>query len=120
VSVNDTIVTYTVGGTATAAADYTTLSGNVTIPGGSTTATITVPVLDDVFAEGAETVQVTLSGITASDPGISIAASPDDTATIVITDDDADLITTKSVSNPTPLEGATIVYTIAVTNNAPV
>ncbi|MGB5512225.1 MAG: SdrD B-like domain-containing protein, partial [Woeseiaceae bacterium] len=120
VAANDTVLTYTIGGTATDGADYTALSGTVTIPGGTTTATITVAVLDDVFAEGDETVQLTLSGVTASDPGISIAVSPDDNATITIADDDADLITTKAVSNATPFEADTIVYTITVTNNADV
>ena len=117
-TVNDTVLSYIVTGTAASGVDYTALSGTVTIPGGATSATITVPVIDDPIAEGDETVQVALSGITASDPGISIAVSPDDNATITITDDDADLITMKTVSNATPLEGATVVYTITVTNNA--
>ena len=120
ISSSDTVLSYTVAGTATAGADYTGLSGTVTIPGGATTASIVVPVLDDVLAEDAEMVQVVLSAITASDPGISIAASPDDSATITITDDDADLITTKTVNNAAPLEGATVIYTITVTNNGPV
>ena len=118
-SVNDTVLTYLVAGTATSGSDYTALSGTVTIPGGSTTASITVAVIDDTVAEGAdENVSVTLSGITASDPGISIAASPDDNAVLTIADNDADLVTTKTVSNAAPEEGETITYTISVSNTA--
>ena len=43
----DVFVNYTtVDGTATAGADYGAVSGTLTIPAGSTTATITVPIYD--------------------------------------------------------------------------
>jgi uncharacterized repeat protein (TIGR01451 family) len=42
-----------------------------------------------------------------------------DTLTIVDDDLEADLEATKAVSDPTPGEGSTIVYTIVVTNNGP-
>ncbi|MBT8102484.1 MAG: DUF11 domain-containing protein, partial [Gammaproteobacteria bacterium] len=118
-SVNDTVLTYTVAGTATSGSDYNALSGTVTIPGGSATANIIVPVIDDPLAEGVdETVDVTLTGIASSDPGVGIAASPDNTAAITIADNDADLVTAKTVSNAAPEEGETITYTLSVTNNA--
>jgi hypothetical protein len=47
-------------GTATAGADYTAVSGALAIPPGETTATFTVPLLDDALAEGDETVTLTL------------------------------------------------------------
>ena len=118
-TLNDTVISYTTAGTATSGSDYNALSGTVTIPGGTTTATINVSIIDDALAEGiAETLDVTLVSITASDPGISIAASPADGATVTISDNDADLITTKTVSNAAPSEGDTITYTIVVTNSA--
>ena len=118
-AINDTVLTYVVAGSATSASDYTALSGTVTILGGATSATISVPVIDDAIAEGIdETVVVTLSGISAGDPGVSIAASPSDTASLIIADNDSDLVTTKSVSNTTPVEGDSIIYTISVTNSA--
>src|SRR5581483_5642435 len=43
-------VNYVVTGTAARGADYTALSGSVTIPAGATTATITVTPIDDAFA----------------------------------------------------------------------
>src|SRR5205814_664767 len=59
-SSTDTTISYHTGGTATAGTDYTALSGSVTIRAGQTTATISVPVLDDNRFEGAETVVLTL------------------------------------------------------------
>lgn len=55
-------VNYTVSGTATAGADYATLSGTVTIPGGSNGTTLPVNVINDDFIENTETVIVTLTG----------------------------------------------------------
>ena len=52
-------------GTATAGADYTAISGSVTIAAGSTTGTIAVPVLADSLDEANETVIVTLSNAVA-------------------------------------------------------
>ncbi|MBM4093016.1 MAG: hypothetical protein FJ276_26950, partial [Planctomycetes bacterium] len=54
-------VNYTVSGTATDGADYTSLSGSVTIGAGSANATITVTPIDDAAVEGNETVVLTLS-----------------------------------------------------------
>jgi hypothetical protein len=90
-AISDTVLTYTVAGSATSGVDYTALSGSVTIPGGSTSASITVPVITpDSLVEGAESVTITLTGITA-DPGITIGTASDsinildnDTATVSI------------------------------------
>ena len=77
-AVSDTVISYTGGGTATAGTDYTSLSGSVTVPAGSTSATIDVTgIVADSLVEGTETVTVTLTGITASDPGITIDAAND-------------------------------------------
>ena len=60
---SDLTVSYTVGGTATAGADFTiTNSGTVTVPAGATTATIPVTIVDDGVDDGGETVVLTLSG----------------------------------------------------------
>ncbi len=50
-----------VGDTATAGQDYTASMGTVTIPAGSTTGTLTVPITDDTIDEPNETFTVTLS-----------------------------------------------------------
>jgi hypothetical protein len=65
-------VSFTVAGTATEGADYTTLARTVTIPANATSATITVTPIDDQTVEGNETVVVTLSagtGYTVGTPG---------------------------------------------------
>jgi hypothetical protein len=54
-------VRYTVAGTATAGSDYVALSGQVVIPAGSATATVTVTPIDDAVMEGPETVVVRLA-----------------------------------------------------------
>ncbi len=44
-------------------ADYTSVSGSLEIPAGSTEVTITVPITDDFYSEGDETFTVTLSNV---------------------------------------------------------
>ncbi|MEI7898281.1 MAG: Calx-beta domain-containing protein, partial [bacterium] len=87
VSSTSTVILYSVSGTATAGSDYTALSGTVTIPAGSTSATISVPVINDNIVESTETVIVTLTSISSGDPQISIGAP--NIATVNIADDDA-------------------------------
>ncbi len=68
-------------GSAAAGADYTPVSGTLTIPAGARHATVTVPLVDDAAAEGAESFSLVLS-----DPAGVILASTSATGTI--TDDD--------------------------------
>ena len=68
-------VSYTVGGTATPGSDYTALSGTVTIPDGSSSATITVKPVNDAVAEGDETVTVTLKSKTSYQVGTAKTAT---------------------------------------------
>ena len=53
-------VGYDISGTAIDSFDYTPLNGEVVIPAASSTATITVTPIDDIFVEGSETVTLTL------------------------------------------------------------
>ena len=55
------VVNYTISGTATNGVDYNSLPGSVTIPAGSTTATIPVQAIGDALAEGTETLTLTLA-----------------------------------------------------------
>lgn len=92
VSATDTVVTYSVDGTAIAGdsgedSDYQTLSGTVTIPAGQTSAIIDVTPYNDSLAEDPETVIVTLTGITAGDENIELDPDSDKlTATLDILD----------------------------------
>ena len=51
----------TSAGTATAGSDYTTTSGTLTFAAGTTSQTVSVPVLDDSHDDGGETLTLTLS-----------------------------------------------------------
>jgi hypothetical protein len=122
-------VFYTLNGsTATADSDYTALSGAVTIPASSATATITVTPLDDELAEGNETVVVTLTADSAYTVGASNSATvtiQDDepTVTIVATDatasepgTDTGLFTVTRVGNTS--SALTVNYTVGGTATA--
>lgn len=78
-------VNYTVSGTATAGADYTSLSGSLSI-GRNTTANITLTPVNDVLLEDAETVIVTLS------PSAAYTVDLQDSVTAVIRDDDRPMV----------------------------
>jgi ELWxxDGT repeat protein len=71
----------TANGTATAPADFTAVSGTLTFAPGTTTKTITVPVVGDLLDEADETFLVNLSA-----PVNAVLA--DGSATVTITDDD--------------------------------
>jgi chitinase len=71
----------TADGTATAGSDYTATAGVLTIPAGETSATITVPILNDTALENPETFTLNLSapsnGIIADGQGVGTITSED-------------------------------------------
>lgn len=87
-SATSTVVSFTVGGTAGEGADYTALGVHeVSFAPGSTSALIDVEVIFDGLTENDETVIITLDAVTSGiASSISIAASPDNTATVTIAD----------------------------------
>jgi hypothetical protein len=113
VSATNTVVAYTRTGTATSGSDFTALSGTVTIPAGSTTATITIPVINDAAVEGNETVILTLSSVTS---GLATLGAPL-VATNTIADNDAPIVTIANTTNGTeagPVNGVMTVTQTAV------
>ncbi len=112
ISTTDTVVNYSIAGSATAGGDYATLSGAVTILAGQTTADIDVAVIDDGFMEANETVVVTLTSLGAHDPDIALnSASANLTATVTIFDDD---FATFTINNVTANESAgTMTFALA-------
>jgi parallel beta-helix repeat protein len=76
------IVRYSVGGTAANGADYSTLSGTVTIPTASSAVILTVNPVNDQDAEGDETVVLTLSA------NAAYLVGPPSSATVTISDND--------------------------------
>ena len=95
VSATDTVLAYTVGGTAVSGSDYTALSGTVTILAGATTATISIPVLDDAIVEGGETVVVTLTSVTSGLAALGATLI----ATNTIADNDSATVTIANTTN---------------------
>lgn len=78
----------TSNGTATAGADYNSTSGTVVFAPGETQRAIPITILDDRFNESGESFFVTLS----NPSGVTIGAGGD-TATVTISDNDADVVT---------------------------
>ncbi|RFM31701.1 beta strand repeat-containing protein, partial [Chitinophaga silvisoli] len=123
----DITLTYSVSGTATPGADYTTLSGTVTIAAGDNSAIIDVPVLSDNIIEADETVTVTLTAASGATLGtftantsatITIADGTNKTLSIANTADGAEPATKGSfrVALPagiTATEDLTLTYTVS-------
>ncbi|HEY6187997.1 MAG TPA: DUF4394 domain-containing protein [Pyrinomonadaceae bacterium] len=81
-TIGGTTVDYSISnGTATAALDYTQVSGTLTFGVGETSKTFTVPIIDDAFLEGDETVFLVLSN-----PSVGGALGSPSVATLVIAD----------------------------------
>jgi calcineurin-like phosphoesterase family protein/Calx-beta domain-containing protein/purple acid phosphatase-like protein/thrombospondin type 3 repeat protein len=76
------LVNFTIGGTATAGSDYTTITSPVTIAAGSATKTVTVTPVDDGIPESSETVVLTIT--TGSGYNVGSPSS----ATVTIADND--------------------------------
>jgi hypothetical protein len=105
-SVQDVSVDWrTSDGTAKAPADYTASSGTVTIPAGSTTAVIAVPVFDDLLDERDETVKVRLS-----DPDNGWIGDGEAWGTI----EDNDPAPTASVGDASAVEGDRVRFTVTL------
>ncbi len=106
------VIAYTVSGNATSGADFTALSGSVTIAAGSTTATITIPIINDIIVEGNETVIVTLTSVTSGAASLGATLI----ATNTITSNDSATVSISNTSNGTeagPVSGA---LTVTQTN----
>jgi len=82
-----TIDVATADGTATAGADYTALTETVNFAAGAATATTTIAITDDADSENDETFTVSLSN-----PSIGQVVAGQETATVTITDNDANLV----------------------------
>jgi len=107
------VVNYTHSGTATFNTDYTGLSTSVTIPAGSTTATVTLTPVDDLIVEGNETAIVTLSA-----NSIYTIGSPS-TATVTIADNDTASTSTVTIvaTDPNASEPGTDTGTFTFTRS---
>ncbi|MEP4531721.1 MAG: Ig-like domain-containing protein, partial [Cyclobacteriaceae bacterium] len=104
------------GGTATGGVDYNSSTTSVVIPDGASSATLTVPVIEDTDLEATESVQVTLSSTglpSGMSLGTSVASgdiSDDDVASATITASDAS-------ANETPTDNGEFTVSLNKTNN---
>jgi hypothetical protein len=67
---------------ASSRCDYLTTLGKLTFAAGETSKTVSIPIIDDVYAEGGETFTITLSNVTGATLGTA-------TATLTITDNES-------------------------------
>src|SRR6185295_10272433 len=67
---------------ASSRCDYLTTLGKLTFAAGETSKTVSIPIIDDVYAEGSETFTITLSNVTGATLGTA-------TATLTITDNES-------------------------------
>jgi hypothetical protein len=98
-SATDTTIAFTLGGTATAGSDYTTVPLSVTIPAGETSANIDIPTIDDLKVEGTETVTVTLTSVTAGSTQITLAAGGTSATTDIADNDSASIAFASTTSS---------------------
>jgi len=117
-------IPYTLGGTATATADYTTSASTITIAAGATTGTLVLSAVADTLTETApEVVTVALNTVT----GVAINSAPVSTT---INDTSLTPVVTPVVVLPTVTlssnaaaaginEGAAVIYTATLTSAAP-
>jgi uncharacterized repeat protein (TIGR01451 family) len=92
----DTILAYaTSAGSAQAGSDYTARSGILTIPAGQTSASFSVPIIDDLVPESGETVLLSLSNAS----GAMLATPSSATLTILANDG----VTSPQITSPLPL-----------------
>ena len=96
----------TSGGTATSGSDFTAGSGTVSFAANQTTATITVPTIDDTTVETTESMSVTLSSPSS---GAAITTA---TGTGTINDNDTAQPTYITISDAAALEGYVLQFTI--------
>jgi hypothetical protein len=93
-------VSYTVGGTATAGADYVALSGVVSFGLGESSVSVQVVPIDDDLVEGNETVTVTL----VAGDGYTLGALTSATVTIIDNDEAPLPVVSVSASDPVATE----------------
>jgi hypothetical protein len=106
---NDLTVNYALSGTATNGVDYNLLTGQVIIPQGQLSTTITIVPIDDILVENNETVTVTLI----DSPQYDLA--PQSSATATIVDNDPNVQITLSDNNLGIGETSIVTFTFSET-----
>lgn len=106
-------VSYTVTGTATNGTDYALLSGDVTIPAGESSVTLTVTPTDDATVEPVENVTLTL----VDTDEMAYLAGPNIAATITLLNNDPTGVTITPMSNTAEATPAGVAGVFQITRN---
>ena len=106
-STTNTVIAYTLSGTAANGTDYAALSGSVTILAGATSALINVTSTDDALLESTETLTAQIAN--SSFGAVSIAGA---SATATIADNDTATATLSATNGAEG--GANVVYTVTL------
>ena len=108
-------ITYTLTGTAVSGTDYTAPSGSLTIPAGSTSRQLSIPIIDDNASDAGDTIIITLDTVSS---GPAVIASPS-TATNTIVDNDQVLVSIVAGNNGSETAEDNVTFTINLDQPAP-
>ncbi|HRD69289.1 MAG TPA: Calx-beta domain-containing protein, partial [Legionella sp.] len=97
-------------GTATASNDYTAVNGTLTFAPGTTTQTITVPIINDTIFEGSEAFNINLTN------PVNATISDSQGVGTLIDNDSAPTI--NSIVGQIGVEGSSLVYNVILTNSS--
>jgi uncharacterized repeat protein (TIGR01451 family) len=114
VSATNTVIQYSVSGTAISGSDYTALSGSVTLPAGFTTVTLNIPIINDLVVDPNETVIITLTSVSA---GLATLGAPLTATNTILDNDVANFSISKAVNSANITAPSTLTYTITVANS---
>ncbi len=104
-------ISYSISGGAVNGSDYTALSGSAIIPAGASSVSILINPLDDLIAENAETVRLTLN----SSPVYNLGASA--SGTVSIADNDVASVVVSPTSGLSTTEGGgTATFNVRLTS----
>ena len=108
-------INYILTGTATSGTDYTAPSGSLTIPAGSASSQLSIPITDDNANDAGETIIITIDSISS---GPAVIASPS-TATNTIVDNDQVLVSITAGNNGSETAEDNVTFTISLDQAAP-
>src|SRR5205085_1185499 len=112
----DTVVSYTVGGTATSGSDYTAFSGSVTILADNGRASSSERVTDDILVEPTETVTIKPTGMTGVNTGVTLDETPSNlTASLDVTDNDTATVSVATTTSSNETGPVNVVVTVTQT-----
>ena len=106
-STGDVVVGYAVGGTATPGTDYAVPAGEIRIPAGESSATLSIGILDDTAPDRDETLEVTLTSAWTERGSVIFDATPAATAIM-----DTDTVMVSATSDGAVEEGEDATFTV--------